>query len=847
MADQPRIFVGREQELAALKQAIARPEGQLILVIGGEGRGKTALLEELNRQLTSDPSRFSLHYQLNRNDTSDAFLDRLMGVFLRIGGLTKGRLVLGAPGQEKKWHDFLGAAGKLEDIPFLGEAAKKITCLADFLKILIPDDKRPSREKFIDFLRLTAKRLGDKRRLVLLLDPEKYLDESVAEDCQSLVRHLPDGVAMVFAQRPDDCLAQSDLIVADKVSRIPETPLGHLPRDKSDQLIAEGWHQKDGWMKLAAEPPAQLCQVLWDKYEGWPLPLTIVLRDLPQEPEGLDHLVAAAQEMPERMRDLLSLRYGKAVAEGDDAVRLLHGLAILEWPATAERVAALCGEGCTAAGLSAAAHQPAVAKCMSMGEKGLLSLFHATMGECVLTQMSEDAKQDLHGRAAKLYEADLKKNKSDREALHWLPYHAYHGSDERAFLDAAERVGQEKHRLWMLRSCERDLRWALLVYRRLAKAEPAAFGHRVAVTLNNLGIVLTKLQEKQAARKAFEKALDIYRRLAKHKPAAFEPDVAGTLRNLGSVLSELQEKQAARKAFDKALDIYRRLAKHKPAAFEADLALTLNNLGNVLRDLHERHKARETYEQALEIRRRLAEDQPAAFEPDVAMTLNNLGIVLSELRETEEARKAHEDALEIRRRLAEQQPAAFEPDVAVTLSNLGIVLRALGEREQARKAYEGALEIRRKLAKAEPAAFEPGVAMTLNNLGNVLRDLRERAQARQAFDEALKIYTRYAKAEPAAFLPHVAATLTNLGLLLLDVGERAQARQAFDEALKIYTRYAKAEPTAFVGYLITVVGSSLKLVAETGEKPTEWPALMEAMKLLDQLRRAEEDRKQDES
>ena len=58
MPDEHPLFVGREQELAALNQAIARPEGQLILAVGGEGRGKTALLEELNRQLADDPSRF---------------------------------------------------------------------------------------------------------------------------------------------------------------------------------------------------------------------------------------------------------------------------------------------------------------------------------------------------------------------------------------------------------------------------------------------------------------------------------------------------------------------------------------------------------------------------------------------------------------------------------------------------------------------------------------------------------------------------------------------------------------------------------------------------------------------
>jgi len=46
MPDQPPIFVGRKPELPALKQAIADPKGKLILLVGEQGRGKTALLEK---------------------------------------------------------------------------------------------------------------------------------------------------------------------------------------------------------------------------------------------------------------------------------------------------------------------------------------------------------------------------------------------------------------------------------------------------------------------------------------------------------------------------------------------------------------------------------------------------------------------------------------------------------------------------------------------------------------------------------------------------------------------------------------------------------------------------------
>ena len=881
MPDEQRLFVGREKELAALKEAIARPEGKLILVLGEVGVGKSALLEELAVRVDGTDDWVAVPYQLNENDSSESFLPRLMGDLLNVDGVTSGKFLWNAPGQIEKVKGFLSAVAKLPSLPGLGEAES----LSGLIQILLPDDKRPPREKFVIFLRYAASRLKDGQRLVLIFDPDKYLDKSQEPDWSSLARDIPDRVTVLFAQRPDDVLAESEaLLTSPKMQRIPEEPLGHLPREKSDELIAAGWQQKDGWRKLAAKPPADLRQVLWDKYDGWPLPLTMVLDDLPQEPEALEELMAAAQDMPKRLRDLLSLRYGKAAAEGDDAVRLLQGLAVLDRPATAERVAALCGEGCTAAGLTAAANQPAVTKCLSPGGKGLLDLFHATMGECVLDQMSDDAKRDLHRRAASLYEEDLEKNKSDREALDRLPYHLRHAGEAARFVEAVIRLHEDKLTLRMLHACLSDCDQALNVIDVLVVSDPAgyrgdaagvsnnrgnvlqALGDRrgacrafesalrvfrqlatedasnerhVAGTLDNLGNALRALGERQKARQAHEEALAIRRRLDQAEPGAFTCDVAVTLNNLGIVLSDLGERAQARQACEEALGIYQKLAKANPAAFARYVASAAHNLGNALYELGQRVKARQAFDEALAIRRKLAQAEPAAFEPDVAMTLNNLGTVLSDLGERAQARQAFEEALPIYRDLAKAEPAAFLPDVAMTLNNLGTVLRDLGDRAQARQAHEEALPIYRDLAKAEPAAFLPDVAGTLNSLGNVLSDLGDRAQARQALEEALASYRKLTRADLAAFEPDLAMTLNNLGNVLRDLGERAQARQTFEEALAIRRKLAKAEPAAFEPDLAMTLNNLGNVLRELGEATRARQACEGALAIFQKLAQAE--------
>ena len=104
-----------------------------------------------------------------------------------------------------------------------------------------------------------------------------------------------------------------------------------------------------------------------------------------------------------------------------------------------------------------------------------------------------------------------------------------------------------------------------------------------AGALNNLGIALSALGQREEALAATREAADLYRALAAARPDAFRPDLATSLTNLGIALSALGQREEALAATREADSLYRALAAARPDAFRPDLARSLNVLGFALR------------------------------------------------------------------------------------------------------------------------------------------------------------------------------------------------------------------------------------------------------------------------
>ncbi len=382
---------------------------------------------------------------------------------------------------------------------------------------------------------------------------------------------------------------------------------------------------------------------------------------------------------------------------------------------------------------------------------------------------------------------------------------------------------------------------AVIVDVQRRQAHDEASSARLAVSLNNLGIHLGKLGQREAALKATREAVDSYRELAEPRPDAFLPELATSLNNLGNGLSELGQREAALEATREAVEIRRELAEARPDAFLPDLAASLNNLGVMLSELGQREAALEATREAVDSYRKLAEARPDAFLPELATSLNNLGSRLSELGQREAALKASREAVSSYRELAEARPDAFLPDLAASLNNLGNRLSELGQREAALKASREAVEIRRELAEARPDAFLPDLTTSLNNLGNNLSKLGQREAALEATREAVEIRRELAEARPDAFLPDLAASLNNLGAKLRELGRREAALEATREAVGIRRELAKGRPDAFLPELATSLNNLGNGLSELGQREAALEATREAVEIRRELAEARPD------
>ena len=109
----------------------------------------------------------------------------------------------------------------------------------------------------------------------------------------------------------------------------------------------------------------------------------------------------------------------------------------------------------------------------------------------------------------------------------------------------------------------------------MAEQNPEAYKPHVAVTLNNIGVLLKDANELQEAQYHHEEALKIHRELAKHNQETYRPELATTQQNLTLLYLQQGKEEEAERAYQEAYDIYKDLASRHPKAYEIDYAQLL--------------------------------------------------------------------------------------------------------------------------------------------------------------------------------------------------------------------------------------------------------------------------------
>ncbi|HTF46888.1 MAG TPA: tetratricopeptide repeat protein [Pseudonocardia sp.] len=292
-----------------------------------------------------------------------------------------------------------------------------------------------------------------------------------------------------------------------------------------------------------------------------------------------------------------------------------------------------------------------------------------------------------------------------------------------------------------------------LIYRRLARPEPARYQPELALTLTAWGLWSSRLSRREHAAAALTDATELYRELLARagRPRMMyrirlHVGLAVALSNLGLARSELGEHEAATAAAEESIVIlhrlrahnplYRMLARGNPVGFEHCLAAALNNLGLVLAARGHRERACELAVQTTESYRRLAGLAPVLFESELARALHNLGLAAAEAGQVDTALAASQESVYLHRTLVSTDSAGHRQDLGRALSAFARIRAASGrDLGEALAAAEEAVTLHEKLTADQPQAFTADLHAAYGTVSQV-RAARSRRSGGSADSDA---------------------------------------------------------------------------------------------------------------
>ena len=275
------------------------------------------------------------------------------------------------------------------------------------------------------------------------------------------------------------------------------------------------------------------------------------------------------------------------------------------------------------------------------------------------------------------------------------------GIEERASVLAT--LGRAEWRAWRMQDAHAHLDMAMNLYRQLGDRRGEG------LVLSYLGSVHGGQGRMKESQHHFEAALAIQCELGNR---GYE---ANTLRGLGVLHADQGRSEEARAIYEAALATYRDLGDRRGEG------ITLGFLGGLHADQGRMEEARAHYEASIAIHRELGDRD---YE---GTTLSNLGLVHNVQGRKAEARALFEAALAMARELGDRRREA------VVLGYLGVMLGEESQHDEARAYHETALSIHREVGDR---GFE-GIALV--NLGGLSVDQGRVEEARAHYEAALVV------------------------------------------------------------------------------------------------------------
>ncbi len=570
-------FFGRQSELGQFETELRDPRGSAILVVGHRGMGKTMLLHRfiaLAGQIDGLQCG-AVREEVTPSDTVETVLGIFMDRAYEAASITEGSGEP-TPRRLKQWRALLN-----------------VVQIGDLVMSLRRDPKRNTREQFLGALERIAAKLPANGRAVFIIDPEKYLPPDCDQDWAIVIRRLPDRIKFVFAQRPDDALADSAVIIElQNIARIPDCTLDVLDKRGFEDLV-------DNRAVEIGMTSGQLKEVL-APYGRHPYAVVAAIDllaagvspdQLPNEPKPTEFATAQWKQIQ---------RGGQSGANGELAIPLFQAYALLEVPVPDDLVEEVSG-------LSSAQRLSLTADSflgpLLRDEAGLQRIYHAILSDDILSVIPEKEATTLHQKAINAYRQRLNAMPPDRLAARRLALHVRAVEGDGAFVTCfVNECNPKLRQLGLLDEIEALIAQALPTVKTDSEAQAALFG--------NLGNVMKTRGDLDGAEAMHRKSLEIDEKLGRLE------GMANDYGNLGVVMQTRGDLDGAEAMFRKALEIYEKLGRL------VGMAQTYGNLGTVVQIRGDLDGAEAMLRKALEI------DEKLGRLEGMAIQCGNLGNVM---------------------------------------------------------------------------------------------------------------------------------------------------------------------------------------------------------------------------
>jgi tetratricopeptide (TPR) repeat protein len=708
------IFVGRQDELDQFDKVLRDPGPRVALVVGQQGMGKTMLVERMMRAAENHPQLKcgAVRYKVAPTDSVDSVLELMLAHAYDAAAQTEGSF---APTERRR-----------KQRQALSNVLVPVRILVELGRSLIHEPARDVRDRFLKRVELVSRRLPHNGRAVFVVDPEKYMAPNSDEAWAIVAGRLPPKVKLLFAQRPEDVLVNSQAFnTLENLVKIPGGGLEGLDQDAVDELI------------IARAPDTALPpDVLRDAvapYKGHPYAVDAALRlieagtppsDLPPDPDG----IAEAQ-------------WTKACALDERAIALFEAYAVLEVGVPDEVAEAVSG-------LSSKTRRHLLANAFL---KGLLRdeaeerrIYHAILADYIRKQIEPGEADEYHERAIETYRARLSAEiKPDGLAAQRLPEHVLATQGESAFvLCFIDECGELLRSLGLYDTC--------VAFTKRGLGMVGAGSIEEATLIGNLGLIYRDRGDLSGAESKHLEAL------AMHRQLGHDAGIAATYGNLGVIYGMRGAFDLAEDRHNKARAIYDKVGRPKGGADQC------SSLGIVYRLRGEPDRAEQMHEEALAIYQRLG--LPAG----VAKEYSNLAAVWQARRNAEKAEELELQALAIHLKIGHPR------GIAASYGNLGLIYRSQGDLERAESKHLEALKIVQELHCVDAIA---------NQYGGLALVYGEKGDLEKAEDMQLKALALH---EQVGHGPGVAADYQNLGLIYQAGGDTEEARTNWTKARDLY-------------------------------------------------------------